>query len=255
MDLQLGGKIALISGASAGIGRETAKVLAGEGVRTVAVARRGELLESLAEEIAAAGGPRPMTIVEDLTDRSAFARLRDQVLGEVGPVDILINNLGGSRPLGMDAPDEDWDEAFNFNFTPMRKLSEAFVPGIRERTWGRVVCLTASTEPWDVSGSLSTKAAVIVWAKGLSKRVARDGITVNCVSPGFLLTEQIREHYFTQVLPTEADREKFLRDEIPAGYFGEASDAADLIVYLCSPRARYITGQRLYVNGGHDRSI
>lgn len=255
MDLQLGGKVALISGASAGIGRETAKVLAGEGVRTIVVARRGELLESLAEEIAAAGGPRPMTIVEDLTDRSAFARLRDRVLGEVGPVDILINNLGGSRPLSMDAPDEDWDEAFNFNFTPMRKLSEAFVPGMRERKWGRVVCLTASTEPWDVSGSLSTKAAVIVWAKGLSKRVARDGVTVNCVSPGFLLTEQIREHYFTQVLPTEADREKFLRDEIPAGYFGEASDAADLIVYLCSPRARYITGQRLYVNGGHDRSI
>lgn len=255
MDLQLGGKIALISGASAGIGRETAKVLAGEGVQTVAVARRQNLLDSLAEEIEAAGGPRPMVIAEDLTDRSAFGRIKERVLGAYGRLDILINNLGGSRPLGMNATDDDWDEAFNFNFTPMRKLSEAFVPVMLERKWGRVVCLTASTEPWDVSGSLSTKAAVIVWAKGLSKRVARDGITVNCVSPGFLLTEQIREHYFTHVLPTEADREKFLRDEIPAGYFGEASDAADLIVYLCSPRARYITGQRLYVNGGHDRSI
>ncbi len=255
MDLKLNGKIALVSGASAGIGRETAKVLAGEGAQTIVVARRKELLESLADKIEVAGGARPMTIVEDLSDRGAFGRIKEQVLDAFGYIDILINNLGGSRPLGLDASDADWEEAFNFNFTPMRKLSEAFVPVMQERKSGRVICLTASTEPWDVSGSLSTKAAVIVWAKGLSKRVARDGITVNCISPGFLLTEQILGHYFMAVLPTEADRARFLETEIPAGYFGEASDAADLIVFLCSPRARYITGQRIYVNGGHDRSI
>jgi 3-oxoacyl-[acyl-carrier protein] reductase len=255
MDLQLEGKIALISGASAGIGRETAKTLAAEGAQTIVVARRGALLESLADEISAAGGVRPLTIVEDLSDRSAFGRVRDQVLETFGYIDILINNLGGSRPLGMEASDDDWDEAFDFNFTPTRKLTEAFVPIMKERTSGRIICLTGTIEPWDVSGSLPAKAAVNVWAKGLSRQVARDGITVNCVSPGFLLTEQIVGHFFETVLPTEEDREKFLETEIPAGYFGEASDAADLIVFLCSPRARYITGQRIYVNGGHNRSI
>ena len=255
MDLQLEGKIALISGASAGIGRETAKVLAGEGVQTIVVARRKELLDSLADEVEDAGGARPMTIVEDLTDRSAFPRIRERVLSEYGYIDILINNLGGSRPLGLADSDEDWDEAFNFNFTPMRKLSEAFVPVMQARKSGRVICLTGTFEAWSVSGSLPAKAAVNVWAKGLSRQVARDGITVNCVSPGFLLTDQIVGHFFSTMLPTEEDRERFLQNEIPVGYFGEASDAADLIVFLCSPRARYITGQRIFVNGSHNRAL
>lgn len=255
MDLQLEGKIALISGASAGIGRETARTLAGEGVQTIVIARRTELLDNLADEIAAAGGTRPMTIVEDLTDRSAFGRIRDRVLGEYGYIDILINNLGGSRPLGLADSDDAWDEAFDFNFTPTRKLTEAFISAMKERKFGRVICLTGTFEAWSVSGSLPAKAAVNVWAKGLSRQVARDGITVNCVSPGFLLTDQIVGHFFSTMLPTEEDRERFLKNEIPVGYFGEPSDAADLIAFLCSPRARYITGQRIFVNGGHNRAI
>lgn len=256
MDLQLKGRIALISGASAGIGRETAKVLAEEGARTIVVARRKARLQELADEIAAAGGSRPALIVEDLTDRSAFDRIRKQVLGEFGHVDILVNNLGQARPFSVhDNPDSDWDEAFSINFTPPRKLTEAFLPVMLERKFGRIVNLTATSEPTHVSGSMSSKAAVLAWAKGLARCVARDGVTVNCVSPGYLLTEQIRNNVIPKMMPTKEDQERFIESEIPVGRFGEPGDAARLIAFLCSPKAGYITGQRIYVDGGWNRHV
>ena len=255
MDLQLKGKIALISGASAGIGRETAKVLAEEGVQTVVVARREALLQELAEEIVAEGGSRPMIIVEDLKNRDAFERIRDKVLGQFGWLDILINNLGQARLFSISTPDSEWDEAFSLNFTPPRKLADAFIPVMRERKFGRIINLTATSEPQHISGSMTSKAAVLAWAKGLSRLVARDGITVNCISPGFLLTDQIKHHYIPRMMPTKEDQESFLQREVPAGRFGDPADAAQIIAFLCSPKAGYITGQRIYVDGGWNRHV
>lgn len=255
MDLGLRGRIAVVSGASAGIGRETAKVLAEEGVQTVVLARRQAQLDRLADEIEASGGARPMVVVADLNDRSAFDRVRDQVVGRFGRVDIVVNNLGQSRPLAVVSPDSEWDEAFGLNFTPTRKLAEAFIPVMQQRKFGRIVNLTATLEPGHVSGSLTSKAAVLVWAKGLSRCVARDGITVNCVSPGILLTDQILHHYFPRVMPTKEDQERFLRQELPAGRFGEPNEAAHIIAFLCSTKAAYITGQQLYVDGGWNRHV
>jgi 3-oxoacyl-[acyl-carrier protein] reductase len=255
MDLGLQGRIALITGASGGIGRETAKLLAEEGVQVIAVARREAQLQELAQEIAAKGHKRPMVIAADLNDRSSYASIRDQVLAKVGHLDILVNNLGQARPFTPETPDSDWDEAFALNFTPPRKLAEAFLPVMRERRFGRIVNLTGTLEPSHVSGSLTAKAAVQVWAKGLSRVVAKDGVTVNCVSPGILLTDQIRNHYIPRVMPTQEDQDRFLKNDLPAGRFGEPSDAAQLIAFLCSQRAGYITGQRIYVDGGWNRHI
>lgn len=255
MDLKLEGKTALISGASGGIGRETAKTLAREGVTAIVVARRPAELEELADEVASAGHPRPVPIVDDLLDDAAFGRVTDQVMDRFGGVDIVVNNLGQARPFDLDTSEAEWDEAFDLNFKTPRRLTSPFIPGMRQRGFGRVICLTATSEPSHVSGSLTSKAAVLIWAKGLSRMIAKDGVTVNCISPGYLLTAQIRNNFIPQFVPTEQDQQEWLDREIPAGRFGDPADAANIITYLCSPLAGYITGQRVYVDGGWNRHV
>jgi len=255
MDLCLKGRIALISGASSGIGRATAELLAAEGVQTVILARREAQLAEVASAIETRGCARPMIVADDVNDRACFERVKGRVLDRFGHIDILVNNVGQARPLTWDSPDDAWDEAFALNFTPARKLAQMFLPGMRSNKFGRIINLTATLEPSHVSGSLTSKAAVVVWAKGLSRVVAKDGITVNCLSPGLLLTEQIRHHHIPKWLPTKADQERFLSQDLPAGRFGEPEDAARLIVFLSSPLAGYITGQRIYVDGGWNRYI
>ena len=255
MDLQLGGKVAVISGASAGIGRATAKTLAREGVQTIVVARRDAQLQSLADEIRADGAPAPMVIVDNLLDDDSFARVTAKALGEFGGVDIVINNLGQARPFDLDTSEEEWEEAFRLNFSTPRRLATPFIPGMQERKFGRIVNLTATSEPGHVSGSLTSKGAVLMWAKGLSRMVMKDGITVNCISPGYLMTDQIRQDFIPRFVPTEELQKEWLEREIPARRFGDPSDAANIITFLCSPLASYITGQRIYVDGGWNRHV
>jgi len=255
MDLNLVGKTAIISGASAGIGRVTSKTLAQEGVQTIVVARRAAQLETLADEIHQEGHPRPFIIVDDLLDDRSFERIVAEVMGEFGGVDIVVNNLGQARPFDLDTGEDEWREAFRLNFDTPRRLTTPFLAGMRERGFGRVLCLTATSEPTHVSGSLTSKAAVLIWAKGLARMVMKDGITVNCVSPGYLLTDQIRNNFIPQFVPTAQDQQEWLEKEIPAGRFGDPADAANLLTYLCSPLAGYITGQRIYVDGGWNRHV
>jgi len=255
MDLGLKGRIALVSGASGGIGAATAKMLAEEGAQTVIVARRKEELAKVANEIESSGGLRPLMVVEDLNQADAFDRVKQQVIGHFGYIDILVNNLGQARNLKWDSPDSEWEEAFNLNFSAPRRLARAFIPSMRERKFGRIINLTSTFEPGHVSGSMTSKAAVAVWAKGLSRVVGKDGITVNCLSPGLLMTEQIRKVHIPTWLPTQEDQDRFLREELPVGYFGKPEDAARLICFLSSPQSGYITGQRIYVDGGWNRHI
>src|SRR5205809_4604744 len=147
MDLDVKGRVAVITGCSVGIGREVAKLLAAEGAQTVVVARRGHLLATLQDEIAAAGGARPLAVSMDLYDRASPARLREAVLRAHGHADILVNNAGGSRPMPWHSPDDAWDESFAINFTAVRKITQALLPGMRERRWGRALCVTGAPEP------------------------------------------------------------------------------------------------------------
>ena len=251
MDLDVKDRVAVITGCSVGIGREVAKRMAAEGVRTVVVARRAHLLTTLSDEIEKAGGVRPFPVSLDLYDRAAAEQLRDAVLGAYGHADILVNNAGGSRPMPWNSPDDAWDESFAINFTAVRKITQAFLPGMIERRWGRVVCVTGTAEPRQVNAAVAAKAGVHAWAKGLSREMGAHGITVNCVAPGRVHSEQIDE----KLHPTPESQVEFTRANIPLGYFGDAADVASLVAFLCSARARYITGERIHVDGGMHHAV
>ena len=171
MDLELRGRTAIVTGCSVGIGREVARVLAAEGVPALVVARRGELLKTLQDEIETAGWVRPHALAIDLADRAAAARVRDEALARLGRVDILVNNAGGSRPTAVDAPDDVWDESFAINFIAVRRLTQAVLPGMIERRWGRIINVTGTSEPAGTNAAGPAKAAVHAWAKGLSRDV------------------------------------------------------------------------------------
>ncbi|HVM79303.1 MAG TPA: SDR family oxidoreductase [Stellaceae bacterium] len=244
MDLQLEGKTALVTGASMGIGRAIARLLAREGVRCAIVARREALLRELAAEIAREQNPAPSLIVQDIMEEDAAERIRDQALAALGKVEVLVNCAGGSRPLPIDAGEERWQEAITLNFTRVRQLTHAILPGMMERKWGRIVNITGKSEPEHINAAFSAKAAVHAWAKGLSRDVGRLGITVNSIAPGRIMSEQIRRNY-----PPE-ERERFSRTEIPAGRYGEPEELAVMAVFLCSPLAGYVSGTVIPVDGG-----
>ena len=243
MDLELKSKTAIVSGASTGIGRAIARALALEGVRVVALARRKDLLEQLAQEVHAAEGA-VIPVAQDIMEEDAAKKLATTALAELGHVDILVNNAGGSRPLPVDAPDSDWDEALALNFTRYRQVTHALLPQMIERGWGRIINITGKSEPEGLNAAFAAKAAVHAWAKGLSREIGRHGITVNCIPPGRIMSEQIRRNY------PEDYRKHFAEEEIPVGYWGEPEDLAAMAVFLASPVARYITGTVIPVDGG-----
>ncbi|WP_155356144.1 SDR family NAD(P)-dependent oxidoreductase [Acrocarpospora macrocephala] len=250
MDLELAGRRALVTGASAGIGRATARLLAAEGAQVVLVARRLDALETLAAEIEAEGRPRPLCLAADLTDPDAPERLRDQVNDRLGRLDILINNAGRAEPAGATLDEALWRSQFELNFHAKRRLAEEFLPLLAAGGQGRVVNLVGILEPFGVSAAQSAIAACVLWSKGFSRTVADRRVTMNCVAPGRIDSEQIRAHF-----PTRAAQEEFARQLIPARRFGTPEEAAALIVFLASGPARYITGETFTVDGGMHRSI
>ncbi|MDR3538069.1 MAG: SDR family oxidoreductase [Acetobacteraceae bacterium] len=244
MDLQLRDKIAVVTGASMGIGRAIAKALAAEGVRVVGVARRLDLMETMAEEVAAAGHPRPVLLAQDIMAPDAAAAIRDAALSALGRVDILVNNAGGSRVLPIDAPEERWVEAMTLNFDRPRQLTHALLPTMIEHRWGRIINITGKSEPEHLNAAFAAKAGIHAWAKGLSREVGQYGITINSIPPGRIMSEQIRRNY------PEDYRRHFAETEIPVRYWGEPEDLAVMAVWLASPLARYVTGTVIPVDGG-----
>jgi 3-oxoacyl-[acyl-carrier protein] reductase len=245
MDLQLKGRTAVVTGGSQGLGRAIAFGLAMEGVKVAAVARRMNLLEELAAEIAKAGGEKPVLIQADLYPENSAEDIAEKALAQLGKVDILANAAGGSRPLPLDGTKEQWHEGMTLNFWRLRELTHALIPSMQKHRYGRVINLTGTREPRNLNAAHAAKAAVHVWSKGLSKVVAREGITVNSIQPGKLRSEQIDKRW-----PTEEARNEWAAKEVPVGRMGEPAELANLAVFLASPLAAYITGNIIAFDGG-----
>lgn len=247
MDLQLTGKVALVTGASAGLGRAIAKELAAEGCKLALLARRRPLLEELAAELPASA--EPLIIELDFTAKDAGEKVRAAMQARFGRCDILVNNAGSSRPQTDLGSDEVWMEAMEINFHAGRRITHALVPMMQANQWGRIINLTGQDEPFMVNAANAPNGAVHIWAKALSRVLGKDGITVNSLPPGRIRSEQIDQ----RIMPTEEARRAWAEREVPVGYIGEARDMAVIATFLCSPLARYITGQVIHVDGGTRR--
>ena len=245
MDLQLQGRTALVTGASAGIGRGIALALAAEGVRLALTARRVDKLQEVASQIVAAGGAEPVLFEQDMLADDAASRIAQRAMAGLGSVDILVNNAGGSRSFkDLHVSEAAWNEAITLNFHRPRQLGDALIDQMIERRWGRIINITGKSEPDHVNGAFCAKAGLHSWAKGLSRMVGPHGVTVNCIPPGRIHSEQIFRNY------TPEYRQWQCENEIPMGRYGEPEDLANLVCFLASPKASYITGAVIPVDGG-----
>jgi len=244
MELGIAGKTGLVTGASTGIGRSIALTLAAEGVRLAIVARRRTLLDEVAREIGDKGGAKPVVIEWDLMREDAPAGISQAALDALGSVDILVNNAGGSRKFELNTSEEQWNEALTLNFTRQRQLTHKLLDQMIARKWGRIISITGKSEPEGINGAFCAKAAMHSWAKGLSREVGKYGITVNSIPPGRIMSEQILRNYTPEYRQWQSEH------EIPVGEYGQPEDMANLVCFLASPRARYITGAVIPVDGG-----
>jgi 3-oxoacyl-[acyl-carrier protein] reductase len=249
MDLQLKGKTALVTGGSVGIGTGIAHVLAEEGCKVAITARREDLLNEVADDIAAAGYDRPTVIVQDIAADGAADNLAAAV-GDCfnGNLDIMVNNAGAAVPAPVGCDEQVWIDVMNLNWWAVRRVSDKFIPGMIERQWGRIINITGTMEPFNINAATCAKAAVQAWAKGVSREHSKDGLTINCIIPGRIHSEQNVRNW-----PTEKDELEFAAQHIPQGIFGDPEDIGNLVAFVSSPKARCISGSVMYVDGGMKR--
>lgn len=250
ISLGLTGRTAVITGASVGIGRTIASVLAGQGVHLVLAARRRPLLEEVAAELTAASDSRIAVVETDVTEAGQLLALRDRALDFFGgQLDVLINNAGGSRPIPVDADDSVWTETMELNFHAPRRLTHLLLPALKESQAGRVINISGTSEPRSLNAANSAKAALHAWSKGLSREVGQFGITVNCVPPGRIFSEQI----VSRLHPDPAELQVFAERNIPLRRFGDPEEVAWIVAFLASDLAQYVSGELLHVDGGMRR--
>ena len=239
----LTGKVALVTGASGGIGGAIAKALHAQGATVVLSGTRAEALEV----VKAALGERAFIAVCNLSDPASVEALPKAAEAAAGaPIDILVNNAGITRDnLFMRMKDEEWDQVIAVDLTAAFRLSRAVLRGMMKKRWGRIVSVTSVVGATGNPGQgnyAAAKAGLAGMSKSLAQEVASRNITVNCVAPGFITTAM------TDVL-TDAQKET-ISGRIPAGRMGTPDEIAAAVVYLASEEGAYVTGQTLHVNGG-----
>ncbi|WOI55023.1 3-oxoacyl-ACP reductase FabG [Palleronia sp. LCG004] len=238
----LEGKAALVTGASGGIGGQIARTLHQAGAKVCLSGTREEPLEKLASDLGEGAFAMPC----DLGDAEALKALPKRAAEAMGAVDILVNNAGITRDnLMMRMGDEDWAKVLDVNLTAVMQLSQASLRGMMKARWGRIINIASIVGQTGNPGQANyaaAKAGMIGMSKSLAQEVASRGITVNCVSPGFIETAM------TENL-NDKQRDGLL-SQIPAGRMGTPNEIAAAVLYLASEEAAYVTGATLHVNGG-----
>ena len=256
MDLGIQNKTALITGGSKGLGRAAALSLAKEGVRVAICARNQETLDAtVAElnEISAAIG-----IVADMMDPATPARLYQQVVDQMGPIDILVNNVGGvlARADFDGTSTEDFKRTFDINVFGAYDLCKLAVPHMRKQAWGRIINIGSifGREHGGVISYMSAKAALTAASKHLALELAGQGVTVNTIAPGSILFPGGVWDNFQKTQSPETVA-KFIEQNLPSGKFGAPEPVGDMVAYLASENAWLITGTCINVDGGQSKSL
>lgn len=256
MDLKISGKRALVLGASRGLGMAIAKSLAGEGVTVFAAARSKDKIEAWASDVT---GVTPVAL--DLANIGEVDALADNLL-ESGGVDIIVNN-GGGPPSGsaQGADRADWIAHFEAMAANIFHLDTRLLPAMKDRGWGRIISVASSGVEQPIPNlalSNGIRSAVIGWSKTLANEVAGAGITVNVVLPGRIHTQRVDELDAAAAKRTDKDVAEIAaasRATIPAGRYGKPEEFADVVTFLASERAGYVTGSKIRIDGGSIKSI
>jgi 3-oxoacyl-[acyl-carrier protein] reductase len=249
VDLGLQEQVALITGASRGIGRAIALALAAEGCDIALIARGEEKLIETAREVSALGA-RAMPIVADVTSAEDVARMVSETAETLGRIDILVNNAGGS----FADDDEGWQQAFHANIEAAVRATHAVVPHMRAQGGG-VIVHVASIWGREAGGGIpynAMKAAMISHAKNSALTLAKDSIRVNSVAPGSIYFEG--GSWGRRVEADPAGMERFVQENIAMGRFGTPEEVANVVAFVCSPRASWVTGACINIDGGQTKS-
>jgi len=262
VDLGLAGKVAIVGGASQGIGAAIAAALAAEGARLVMWARRDPALAEAAERIRAATGAEIATVLGDVRRAEDHEKVVGAALARFGQIDVLVNN-DGAPPLGllMEFDDDAWQRAVAQNLMSVVRLSRLCVPSMRERRWGRIVNITAVSAKSPIAGfglSVATWAGLIGFSKTLSREIGRDGITINTICPGRIDTDLSQRAFRRQAEIAGRPLEDVVAEameRIPLRRIGRPEEIAAVVAFLASERAGYLTGTTIQVDGGSTESL
>jgi 3-oxoacyl-[acyl-carrier protein] reductase len=262
MDLELTGKVALVTAASKGLGRATAAQLAAEGARVMISSRGEEQLAATAGEIAEATGAQVEYCAADVADAADLERLLQETTRRLGGVDVLVNNAGGPRPGGFDALDDAaWSEAFELNLMSTVRLIRGVLPHMRQQRWGRIMTIASSSIKQPIENLLLSntyRVAILGLAKSLAIEFAPDNVLINTVGPGRIATDRV-----ASLDASRAEKAGISVDEvrkqteqaIPLGRYGTAEEFARVAAFLVSGANTYLTGQHFLVDGGMVKAI